>query len=79
MKSSQVQFCLHFQGYEDDDSTSIDGDKKGRAGSLSSHISRDDTGEKATDKQTTVTIQEGGQYDAEMDEGSKAKGETTDG
>ena len=66
-----------FQGYEDDDSTSISGDKKPRAGSTSSHISRDDTGEKATDKQTTVTLQEGGQYEADMDEdGSKAKGET---
>ncbi|XP_053409232.1 uncharacterized protein LOC123561373 isoform X4 [Mercenaria mercenaria] len=60
------------EGYEDDDDlSSRDGDRKTRVGSSSSHGSRDDTGEKGTDKQTTATKHDAGQNEADFDEKSK--------
>lgn len=63
------------QGYEDDDDTTL-ADRKLRVGSSSSHGSKDDTGEKATDKQTSGTKQDGPQ-NLDFDEASKQ--EPTDG
>ncbi|XP_052258855.1 uncharacterized protein LOC127863384 isoform X2 [Dreissena polymorpha] len=55
---------------DDDDESSSAADRKGRVGSTSSHGSREDTGEKATDKQTSGTKPEG-PATVDLEEGSK--------
>ena len=60
---------------DDDDSASVDGDRKPRIGSSSSHGSRDDTAGQGTDKDTSTKKQDG-QIEGEADESSKRPDQT---
>ena len=59
---------------DDDDSTSVDGDRKPRVGSSSSHDSPDDTAGQGTDKDTAPKPD--GQNERDADESSKRPDQT---